>query len=69
MKFEIYPNIFAKIINIKRTQLFCYVILTGESIRFAILMIQGHFQGQKVNFKVKFAKMTNKDMNKCNTSF
>ena len=30
-----------------------YVILTGKSISETILIIQGHLQGQKVNFKVK----------------
>ena len=30
-----------------------YVILTGQSISETILIIQGHLQGQKVNFKVK----------------
>ena len=30
-----------------------YVILTGQSISENNLSIQGHFQGQKVNFKVK----------------
>ena len=29
------------------------VILTGQSISEAILIIQSHLQGQKVNFKVK----------------
>ena len=29
-----------------------HVILTGQSISDIILIIQGHFQGQKVNFKV-----------------
>ena len=31
---------------------FC-VILTGQSISCITFMTQGHFQGQKVNFKVK----------------
>ena len=31
---------------------FC-VILTGQSISCNFFMTQGHFQGQKVNFKVK----------------
>ena len=31
---------------------FC-VILTGQSISDIIFMTLGHFQGQKVNFKVK----------------
>ena len=30
-----------------------YVILPGQSIYEIILIIQGHFQGQKDNFKVK----------------
>ena len=30
-----------------------YVILTGQSISETILIIQGHLQGQKLNFKVK----------------
>ena len=30
-----------------------HVILTGQSISRIILNIQGHLQGQKVNFKVK----------------
>ena len=30
-----------------------YVILTVQSISETILIIQGHLQGQKVNFKVK----------------
>ena len=30
-----------------------YVILTGQSISETISIIQGHLQGQKVNFKVK----------------
>ena len=30
-----------------------YVILTGQFISEIILIIQGHLQGQKVNFKVK----------------
>ena len=30
-----------------------YVILTGQYISEIILIIQGHLQGQKVNFKVK----------------
>ena len=34
---------------------FC-VIFTGELISDIILMIQGHFQGQKVNLKVKITK-------------
>ena len=49
-----------------------HVILTGQSISCRILMTQCHFQGQKVNFKVKQAKipfLTNKDRNMCNTSF
>ena len=29
------------------------VILTEKSISYIIFMIQGHFQAQKVNFKVK----------------
>ena len=29
------------------------VILTGQSISCIIFMTHGHFQGQKVNFKVK----------------
>ena len=32
-----------------------YVILTGEYVCSIILMIQCHFQGQKVNLNVKFA--------------
>ena len=34
-----------------------YVILTGQSISETILIIQGHLQGQKVNFKVKRMKI------------
>ena len=30
-----------------------YVILTGQPISETILIIQGHLQGKKVNFKVK----------------
>ena len=30
-----------------------HVILTGQSISCIIYKIQGHYQGQKVNFKVK----------------
>ena len=30
-----------------------YVILTGQSISEIILIIQGHLQARKVNFKVK----------------
>ena len=30
-----------------------HVILTGQSISKIILIIQGHLQSQKVNFKVK----------------
>ena len=30
-----------------------YVILTGQSISDTILIIQGHLQGQQINFKVK----------------
>ena len=30
-----------------------YVISTGQSISEIIMIIQGHLQGQKVNFKVK----------------
>ena len=30
-----------------------HVILTGQSIYEIILIIQGHLQGQKVNFRVK----------------
>ena len=30
-----------------------YVILTGQSISEIILIIQGHLQGEKVNFIVK----------------
>ena len=30
-----------------------HVILSGQSISEIILIIQGHLQGQKVNFKVK----------------
>ena len=30
----------------------CQVILTGQSISGIIFMIQGHFQGQKVNLRV-----------------
>ena len=30
-----------------------HVILTGQSTSEIILIIQGHLQGQKVNFKVK----------------
>ena len=32
------------------------VILTGKFISNVILITQGHFQGQNVNFKVKLAK-------------
>ena len=48
------------------------VILTGQSISCIIFMTQGHFQDQKVNFKVKKAKLpflTNQARNMCNTSF
>ena len=34
-----------------------YVILTGESISETILILQGHLQGQKVNFKVNKEKI------------
>ena len=30
-----------------------HVILTGQSISCIIFMLQGHLQGQKINFKVK----------------
>ena len=30
-----------------------HVLLTGQSISAIILIIQGHLQGQKINFKVK----------------
>ena len=30
-----------------------YVILTGQFISEIILIIQGHLQGRKVNFKIK----------------
>ena len=46
--------------------------LTREYISDIILMIQGHFQGQKFNLKVKFAKncvSVNTSRNKSNTSF
>ena len=49
-----------------------HVIFTGQYISCIILMIQGHLQGQKVNFNVKQAKipfLTNKEWNMCNTSF
>ena len=48
------------------------VILTGQSISEIILIIQGHLQGQKVNFKVKLAKisfLTSNARNICNISF
>ena len=34
-----------------------HVILTEQSISCIIFMTQGHLQGQKVNFKVKKAKL------------
>ena len=46
-----------------------YEILTEKFNFGIILMIQGHLQGQKVNFKVKLLKMsflTNTIRNKCN---
>ena len=46
------------------------VILTEQSISCIIFMTRGHLQGQKVNFKVKQAKilfLTNKARNMCNT--
>ena len=49
-----------------------HVILTGKSISSVILMTQDHLQGQKVNFKVKYARnifFTVKTRNMCNTSF
>ena len=51
-----------------------HVILTAQSISKILLFIQGHLQGQKVNFKVKKEKisfLTNKARNVCNmpTSF
>ena len=47
-------------------------ILSRKSISGIILMIQGHLQGQEVNFKVKLIKMsflTTTIRNKCNNSF
>ena len=49
-----------------------HVIFTGKFISGVILMIQGHLEGQEVNFKVKWMKMsflTNTIRNKCNKSF
>ena len=49
-----------------------HVILTGQSISETIFIIQGHLQGEKVNFKVKQEKIlvsTNKARKMCNTSF
>ena len=49
-----------------------YVILTGQSISCIIFMTEGHLKGQKVHFKVKWAKLpfsTNKTRNMCNTLF
>ena len=49
-----------------------HMILTGQSISCIIFMIQGHLQGQKINFKVKQANipfLTSKARNMCNTSF
>ena len=48
------------------------VILTAQSISCINFMTQGQQQGQKVNFKVKHAKipfLTNKARNMCNTFF
>ena len=39
--------------SVRRNLKIRHVILTGQSISGAILIIQGHLQGQKVNFKVK----------------
>ena len=36
---------------------FFYMILTGQSISKTIFIIQGHLQGQTVNFKVKQEKI------------
>ena len=49
-----------------------HAISTGQSISEIILIIQGHLQGRKVNFKVKWAKisfLTSNARNMCNTSF
>ena len=49
-----------------------HVISTGQSIFCIIFMIQGHLQGQKVNFKVKETKipfLPIKARNMCDTSF
>ena len=46
-----------------------HVILTGQSISEIILIIQGRLQDQKVDFKVKYEKisiLTNKARNKYN---
>ena len=48
------------------------MILTGESICGINFMFQGHFQGQKVNSKVKNVKicvLTNIKSNTCNICF
>ena len=48
------------------------VILTTESIYDIIMAMQGHIQGQKVNYKVKAAKkifLTNTNSSQCNTTF
>ena len=49
-----------------------HVILTAQFVSCIIFMIQGYLQGQKVNFKVKYAKipfLTNTARDMCNTSF
>ena len=47
------------------------VILTREFNFNIMLMIQDHFQGQKVNFKVKIAKIQvgNTSRNNCNRAY
>ena len=49
-----------------------HVILTEQSISETICIIQGHLQGQKVNFRVKQGKiyvLTDKARKMCNTAF
>ena len=48
-----------------------YVVLTEQCLSETILIIQGHLQGQKFNFKVRYNKIsfsTNTAWNVCNTS-
>ena len=49
-----------------------YGISTGKFIYSIMFVIQGDFQGQKVNFKIKFVKLLflkNKNSSKCNVYF